>query len=65
MSQQLENLAWKLVGGLMVLLQCITLAFCGYIVQQLDQNREATNKLEMRMVAVETVQNQSSRSTTK
>lgn len=52
----MENIAWKLVGGMVLLLQCITLAFCGYIVQQLDANRQSITKLEMRVVAVETIQ---------
>ena len=56
MSGQTEQLAWKMVSGLLVLLQLITLAFCGYIILQLDNNRFAIAALEQRVAVVETVQ---------
>ena len=56
MSGQTEQLAWKMVSGLLVLLQLITMAFCGYIILQLDNNRFAIAALEQRVAVVETVQ---------
>ena len=56
MSTQIENIAIKLVGGLSILLQTITLACLGYIISQLDNHRNMISALESRIVAVETTQ---------
>lgn len=56
MSSQIETIAVKLVGGLLVLLQTITLALVGYIVTQLDNHRTLIGNLDSRVVAVETTQ---------
>ena len=56
MSKETEDLAWKIVAGLMVFLQVITIAFCGYIVTKLDDQRTFTSELDRRLAVVESIQ---------
>lgn len=53
MSKETENIAWQAVAGLLVFLQLVTLAFCGYIVSQIDDQRRCLSSLGERVAIVE------------